>query len=55
MHVESLLTKLANNILRKVYSLDLNCVIKLKVQGRTHSGKRSLYVDRKVKLIGKTS
>ena len=38
------------NALWKVYSLDLNYDIELKVQGRTHSGKLSLNVERQMKM-----
>jgi len=38
------------NVFWKVYSLDLSYCIKLKIQGRTHSRKPSLNVERQVKL-----
>ena len=50
MHVDIFLTKLARKHFIKGSQLGLNCVIELKVQGRTHSGERSLNVERQVKL-----
>ena len=41
---------LRENVLRNVYSLDLNYDMELKVQGRVHSGKLRITVQTQVKL-----
>ena len=46
---------LHENVLRNVYSLDLNYDMELKIQGRVHSGKVRITVQTQVKLKWKTS
>ena len=41
---------LRENVLRNVYSLDLNYDMELKIQGRVHSGKLRITVQTQVKL-----
>ena len=41
---------LRENVLRNVYSLDLNYDTELKIQGRVHSGKLRITVQTQVKL-----
>ena len=41
---------LRENVLRNVYSLDLNYDMELKIQGRVHSGKLRITVQTEVKL-----
>ena len=41
---------LHENVLGKVYSLDLNYDMELKIQGRVHSGKLRITVQTQVKL-----
>jgi len=45
-----LLTKLAWKRFKKIYSLDLKYDMELKIQGRVHSGKLKITVERQVKL-----
>ena len=41
---------LRQNVLRNVYSLDLNYEMELKIEGRIHSGKLRVTVQTQVKL-----